>query len=242
VCALAGCGTSVAEYQERAGTICRDATEPLRTQVQGRDFGDLDELAPEARKRYAMALERFEALEPPDERRDEHEALLSAARRLRAGYHRLADAADRTDEEAALAALSRSKRDRLATARAARALDLRVCAEGVEAVADGVLVPIYLSRLRTLQGDVEVGRQMARERRVRAAVYSGDRLIDHVREFARLEPPRNAADVHDRLIQAVSMYGQSLVTRGRGDAAPVLRAIREARRALRRAPPAVTPS
>ena len=67
--ALAGCGgLSDDQYVDRAGTICHDATEPLTTRVKGEAFGDLARLAPEASSRYAAALKRFEALEPPDGR------------------------------------------------------------------------------------------------------------------------------------------------------------------------------
>ena len=243
LCLLAGCGTSVADYQEQAGTICHDASEPLHATVRGQDFGDLDDLATEAQKRYATALKRFEALEPPDERRADHEALVAAGRRLKGGYDRLATAVERVDEEAALAALARSKRDRLAVARAARALDLRLCAEAVEAAADAVLVPIYRSQLRTLQTDVEVARSFQRDGDRGTAEYSGSGLIDRVEPLARLEPPRNAADVHDRMVRELSAYAQALVTRrGSGDAAPVLEAIREARSVLRSAAPEAKPA
>jgi hypothetical protein len=202
--------------------------------VQGEDFGDLARLAPEAGKRYAAALAAFEELEPPDALRADHDALVGAGRDLKASYGRLATAVDRVDEEAALAALARSKRDRLAVARAARALDLRVCAEGVEEVADAVLVPVYRSQLRQLQTEVQVARSFQREGDRGTAAYSGQGLIDLVAPLARLEPPRNAADVHDPMVRAVSVYAQALVTRnGSGDAAPVMKAIRDARNALR---------
>jgi hypothetical protein len=236
--ALTGCGSlSEADYTERAGTLCHQATEPLRTRVRGQDFADLGRLAPEVTRRYAAALRGFEDLEPPETRREDHEALVGAGRRLQAGYRRLAAALDRVDEEAALAALARSKRDRLATARAARALRLRVCAEAVEEVADAVLVPVYRSQLRTLQTDVEVARSFQRDGDRGTAAYSGAALIDRVAPLARLEPPRNAAAVHDRMVRALSAYAQALVTRhGSGAAGPTLRAIRQAREALRPAP------
>jgi hypothetical protein len=244
LCALTACGgLSDAEYADRAGAICHDATEPLRTRVQGEDFGDLARLAPEAARRYDTALRRLGELEPPEARRARHEALLEAGRALRASYRRLATAVDRVDEDAALAALARSKRDRLATARAARALGLRVCAEGVEEVADAVLVPVYRSQLRTLQTDVEVARSFQRDGDRGTAAYAGQDLIDRVEPLARLEPPRNAAEVHDRMVRALSAYAQSLVTRrGRGDAQPVLRSISAARSALRPAPAEVEPA
>ena len=158
LCALAGCGgTSIADYRERAGAICHQATGPLNVRVQGQDFGDLARLAPEARRRYADALARLADLEPPETRRPEHEALVTAGRRLRASYDRLA--------------------------------------------------------------------------------ASGGGLIDRVEGLARLEPPRHAAAVHDRMVRALSAYAQALVTRrGRGDARPTLRAIGEAREALKARP------
>jgi hypothetical protein len=244
LCSLAGCGgPSAAEYANRAGTICRRATEPLTTRVRGQAFGDLARLAPEATRRYATALRGLEALEPPDARREDHDALVAAGRGLRKRYAALARAVDRVDEEAALAALARSKRDRLAVARAARALRLRLCAEAVEAVADAVLVPVYRSQLRTLQTDVEVARSFQREGDRETAEYSGGTLIDWVERLARLEPPRNAAAVHDRMVRALSAYAQALVTRhGTGDAAPTLRVIREAREVLRPTQPPGKPA
>jgi hypothetical protein len=150
---LAGCGgLSDEEYADRAGTICHDATAPLKSRVKGQDFGDLARLTPEASKRYATALKRFEELEPPDARREHHQVLLDAGRDLQASH-------------------------------------------------------------------------------------SGQALIDRVELLARLEPPRNAAAVHDRMVRELSRYAQALVTRnGSGDPALVLAAIREARQALRLPP------
>jgi hypothetical protein len=236
-------GLSDAEYADRAGTICHDATEPLNTRVRGEDFADLARLAPEAGKRYDTALRRLEDLEPPESRREQHDDLVEAGRGLRASYRRLATSLDRVDEEGALTALARSKRDRLATARAARALELRVCAEAVEEVADAVLAPVYRSQLRTLKTEVEVARSFQREGDRGTAAYTGKGLIDRVETLARLEPPRNAARAHDRMVRALSAYAQALVTRrGSGDAAPVLDAIRDAQRVLRSTPPSGTPA
>ena len=98
-------------------------------------------------------------------------------------------------------------------------------------------MPVYRSQLRTLQIDVEVARSFQREGDRVTAAYTGQSLIDRVEPLARLEPPRNAARVHDRMVRELSQYAQALVTRhGSGDPTPVLAAIREARQVLRLAP------
>ena len=55
--------------------------------------------------------------------------------------------------------------------------------------------------------------------------------------LARLEPPRNVARIHDRMVRELSLYAQALVTRrGSGAPTPVPAAIQEARQVLKLAP------